>query len=140
MYLTEDFLPSLQERTNRNKEYLTLCQKGGFGGGKHLASLSHSLLYKYYWKITTNWSCGLMIKKVHWGIVGKPRKTFSTSGVTFLTVRRLVKDTLIKTEKSVSQRSLSQQARSVWYYRLLRSHKHGFSRCSSRHRSWWCNW
>lgn len=33
-----------------------------------------------------------MIKKMHWGIVGRHRKTFSTS-VTFLTVRRLVKDT-----------------------------------------------
>lgn len=48
MYLTEDFLPSLQKRPNRNKEYVTLYQKGGFGGGKHLSSLSHSLLYKYF--------------------------------------------------------------------------------------------
>lgn len=54
MYLTEDFLPSLQERTNRNKEYLTFSQKGGFGGGKHLASLSYSLLYTYLLEDTTN--------------------------------------------------------------------------------------
>lgn len=107
MYLIEDFLPSLQERTNRDKEYLTLYQKGGFGGGKRLASLSHSLLYKYFWKITTNWTYGFMIKKVHWEIVGRPRKTFSTSGVTFLTVRRLVKDTDQSREVSISKKFVS---------------------------------
>jgi len=101
------FFPFCKRGLTEIRNILTLYQKGGFGGGKHLAPLSHSLLPKYFWKITTNWTCGLMILQVHWGIVGRPIKTFSTSGVTFLAVRRLVKGTGQSREVSISRKFVS---------------------------------
>lgn len=52
MYLNEDFLPSLQERTNRNKEYLTLSQKKVDLVGENIFHLCPTLYcILMYWKI-----------------------------------------------------------------------------------------
>lgn len=86
----------------------TLPKRWIWWGSTSRISVPLSIMY-IFWKITANWTSGLMIKKMHWGIVGRHRKTFSTSGITFLTVRRLVKGTGQSREVSIKEVCLSKR-------------------------------
>lgn len=99
-YLIEDTLLFLQERTNRNEDYLILCQKCGFGGGFIFA---YKNIFGRFLQIEPVDVC---LKK---NALGSSRleKTFSTSGITFLSVRRLVKDTDQSRGVSISKKFVS---------------------------------